>query len=95
MHRQLRQDNPLYLVHLSRFMDLLLQVAPLLVYGLPRGANFVRRGLLHFVLFLLRLVRRDEAQHSIRGRRRDRMQSHRFPIGHHQFVKLHMDLTHW
>jgi hypothetical protein len=30
MHRQLCQDDPLYLMHLSRFMDLLPQIAPLL-----------------------------------------------------------------
>jgi len=89
----LRQDNSLYLVHLSRFTDLVLQAGPLLVYGLPRCANFVRRGPLHFVLFLLRLIRRDEAQHSIWGRRCECMQSHHFPIGHHQFVELHMNLT--
>ena len=95
MHRQLREHKPLHLVHLSRFVDLFLQVAPLLMYALPRGAHFVRSGLLHFVLFLLRLVRRDKPQHSIRSRRRDCMQSHCLAISHHQFVELYMDLTHW
>ena len=68
MHWKLRQGNPFQLVHLSRLVDLLLQVVPLPANLLPCGAHLFGCRILYLVFLLRFLIRRHKPQDSIRRR---------------------------